>query len=144
VPYQITVTEKPPEVVVRNTAPGGGTVPPLPPQPHLVKLPFSPNPGRAAAWVFMGAFVASTAFTVGELYGGFNEDQNYQQTYNYSGVLDPALHQSSLDYLRRAKIFGITAAGSLAVGITLLLLFPEHPDTQIVTGSGGDLVLAHF
>ena len=28
----------------------------------------------------------------------------------------------------------------MAVGITLLIIFPEHPDTQIVTGSGSDVV----
>jgi len=139
VPYQITVTEKPKEVA---PIPGGAIV--EKPQPHLVKIPFSPNPGRWAGWIFMGSFVASTLIVGGELYGAYSADQVYQQTYNYSGQLDPALHQRTLAYDNRAKYFGIAAGASLAVSITLLVLFPEHPTSQLVTGSGGDVVLAHF
>ena len=149
VPYQITVTEKPPEVIVHEAQPQPGQQPPPPavdvrPQPHLVKVPFSPNPGRAIGWLFMGGFVAGTAFAGGEIYGAWSADQNYNQTFNFNGQLDQALHQQSLDYEKRAKIFGIAAVASLAVSITLLVIFPEHPDTQIVTGSGGDVALAHF
>ena len=151
VPYTITVTEKAPDAptVVINRAPedkGSAAPPPPPPpaRPRLVKVPFKANPGRWVAWLAMGGFVASSIFAGGEAYGAWQADSVYQHTFQYEGRLDDGLHQRSLDYSRRTKIFGIAAAASLVVGITLLLIFPEYPETQLVTGSGGDLTLARF
>lgn len=152
VPYTITVSEKapeppPPAVVISKTVPedkGPAAPPPPPSRPRLVKAPFKPNPGRWVAWLAMGGFVAGSVFAGGEAYAAWQADSVYQHTYQYEGRLEPGLHQRSLDYSRRAKIFGIAAAGSLVVGITLLLIFPEFPETQLVSGSGGDLTLARF
>jgi hypothetical protein len=157
VPYTITVTEKPPEpapvpVVIKTTPgeekPGATATPPPPPpvavRPRLVKAPFKPNPGRWAAWIAMGGFIGSLTFAGGEAYSAWSTDQVYQHTFNVDGRLLPDLHQKSLDDSKRAKIFGIAAAGSLVVGITLLLIFPEFPETQLVSGSGGDLTLVRF
>ena len=151
VPYTITVAEKapepPPTVVINRSAEdkvGAAAPPPPPARPRLVKAPFKPNPGRWAAWLAMGGFVASTVFAGGEAFGAWQADSVYQHTFQYEGRLEPGLHQRSLDYSKRAKIFGIAAAGSLVVGITLLLIFPEFPETQLVSGSGGDLTLARF
>jgi hypothetical protein len=138
VPYQITVTEKP-----ANVAQPGQPAIPEKPQPHLVKIPFSPNPGRWAGWIFMGGFVASSIIVGGEVYGAWSADQVYQQTYSYSGRIDPALHARTIAYDNRAKYFGIAAGASLAVSITLLLIFPAHAESQMVTGNG-DVALAHF
>ncbi len=139
VPYQITVTEKP---AIAPPAPGQPALPEKP-QPHLVKIPFSPNPGRWVGWIFMGGFAASTLMVGGEMYGAWSADQAYQQTYSYSGRIDPALHARTIAYDNRAKYFGIAAGASLAVSITLLLIFPAHAESQMVTGNG-DVALAHF
>ncbi len=154
VPYTITVTDKAPEPapapVVIRTGPSeektAATPPPAPVavRPRLVKAPFKPNPGRWAAWIAMGGFIGSLTFAGGEAYSAWSTDQVYQHTFNVDGRLLPNLHQKSLDDSKRAKIFGIAAAGSLVVGITLLLIFPEFPETQLVSGSGGDLTLVRF
>jgi hypothetical protein len=139
VPYQISVSEAPPPPLIVTT-PLAEKRPEL---PRLVKVPFSPNPGRAAGWLFMAGFIATTAYAGGELYGAYNADQAYQHEYSYDGRLDSGVHQSSLDYARRARVFGLVAGGSLVVSIALLLIFPEHPDTQIVAPNG-DIAVAHF
>jgi len=142
VPYQITVSEAPPPPLI-VTMPNQPIAEKKPELPRLVKVPFSPNPGRAAGWLFMASFIATTAFAGGELYGAYNADQAYQHEYSYGGRLDQGVHQSSLDYEGRARVFGLVAGGSLVVSIALLLIFPEHPDTQIVAPNG-DIAVARF
>jgi hypothetical protein len=153
VPYTITVTEKPaeppppPVIVKTEEKPAPVVAPPpapVPVKPRLVKAPFRPNPGRWLGYLFMGGFVGSLAFAGGEAYSAWSNDQTYQHTFNYDGRLLTDLHQKSVDDSNRAKIFGIAAAGSLVVGITLLLIFPEYPETQLISGSGGDVTLLRF
>jgi hypothetical protein len=142
VPYQISVSEAPPPPLIVTT-PNQPIAEKKPELPRLVKVPFSANPGRAAGWLFMAGFIATTAFAGGELYGAYNADQAYQHAYTYDGRLDQDVHQSSLDDEKRARIFGLVAGGSLVVSIALLLIFPEHPDTQIVAPNG-DIAVARF
>ena len=92
----------------------------------------------------MGGFVGSLTFAGGELYGGYEANDLYKQSFAVNGRLLPELRSRAQAYTKRAEIFGIVAAGSLVVGIVLLVIFPEHPDTMVQAGSGGDLVVGHF
>src|SRR5207253_10199843 len=90
VPYRIQVLEKPPE-----PAP----LPPPPPQPRVVKAPFSPNPGRTVAWLFMAGFVGGAIFAGGEALGGLQAHNVYQHTFEYEGRIVPELNQRANDYM---------------------------------------------
>lgn len=131
VPYTIKVVE--PRVGESVTAAGKGTA-----GPHIVKAPFSPNPGRAAGWLLMGTFVGGLVFAGGEAYGSWSANNAYTHTFTYEGRLDQGLLSKANAYGSRAKTAAIISGISLVGGIALLIIFPEHPDT-IVVGSGGDV-----
>ncbi len=107
-------------------------------QPRLVKAPFKPNPGRATGWLFMGSFVGAGLFAGGEAFGAWRTNNEYTHTFEYEGREIPELRDRANAYGRRAKTALIISGASLVVGIVLLLVFPEHPDTLVVGGSGGD------
>jgi hypothetical protein len=139
-PYRIQILEPAPTgptVVVGRTTGGAGN------QPRLVKAPFRPSPGRAAGWFLMAGFVGSSIFAGGEALGAYKANDSYTHTFTYEGRDDRELLSKANAYSRRAKIFGIAAGVALVSSIVLLVVFPEHPDTVLVGGSGGDLAV-HF
>lgn len=107
--------------------------------PKIVKAPFKPNPGRAAGWLAMAGFVGGLVFAGGEAYGAWSANNAYQHTFTFEGRLRPDLLDRANNYGNRAKTAAIVSGIGLAVGITLLVLFPEHPETMVIGGSGGDI-----
>ncbi len=139
-PYRIQVLEPSPTgptVVIGRTTSGAGN------EPRLVKAPFKPNPGRAAAWFFMAGALGSGIFAGGEAFGAYKANDLYTHTFTYEGRDDRELLAKANAYSHRAKILGIVAGAALVTSIVLLIVFPEHPDTVLVGGSGGDLAI-HF
>lgn len=137
-PYRIQVLEPAPTgptVVIGKTTSGAGN------QPRLVKAPFKPNPGRAAGWFFMAGFVGSAVFAGGEALGAYKENDAYTHTFTYEGRDNRDLLAKANSYSHRAKVLGVVAGVSLVASIVLLAVFPEHPDTVLVGGSGGDLTI---
>jgi hypothetical protein len=104
-----------------------------------VKAPFRPNPGRAAGWLFMGGFVGGLVFAGGEALAAGQAHDSYTHTYEFEGRLDNGLLSRANTYGSRAKTALIVSAASLVVGVTLLVIFPEYPDTVLVSGSGGEI-----
>ena len=135
-PYRIEVLDlvhsAPGGVVIGRTTGGQSD------QPRLVKAPFKPNPGRAVAWLFMGGFVGAGVFAGGESLGAWQTNNEYTHTFQYEGRDVPDLLGRANAYGRRAKTAAIISGASLVVGIVLLIIFPEHPETLVVGGSGGD------
>ena len=131
VPYTIKVlAPRAGQSVVSAGASTGG--------PRIVKAPFSPNPGRSAAWLLMGGFVGGLVFAGGEAFASWQENNAYTHTFQYEGRLEPALLAKANAYGNRAKTAAIIGGVSLVGSIVLLTIFPEHPDT-IVIGGGGDV-----
>jgi hypothetical protein len=143
VPYKIQILDavKDAPTVVRSGSTTGGAGS----QPRLVKAPFRPNPGRAAGWLLMAGFVGSSVFAGGEMLGAYKANDQYTHSFEYEGRLRPELLDEANQYSRRARVFAIAAGASLVTSIILLIVFPEHPDTMLVGGSGGDAaVLVRF
>lgn len=139
-PYRIQVLEPAPtrpSVVVGRTSSGAGN------QPRLVKAPFKANPGRAVGWLAMAGFVGSSIFAGGEALGAYKANDSYTHTFTYEGRDNRELLAKANAYSTRAKTLGIIAGAALVTSIVLLIVFPEHPDTVLVGGSGGDLTV-HF
>jgi|GEM_PF-1592411 len=135
-PYRIQLLE--PVANAGNLVSSGRTTGGQSDQPRLVKAPFKPNPGRAAGWLFMGGFVGAGVVAAGEGLGAWQNNNEYTHTFEYEGRDVPELRDRANAYGKRAKTALIISGASLAVGIVLLLVFPEHPDTIVVGGSGGD------
>ena len=106
--------------------------------PRVVKAPFSPNPGRTIAWLFMGGFVGGAIFAGGQALGASQANSAYTHTFEYEGRLRPDLLSKANDYGKRASIAAIVAGASLVTSVVLLVIFPDHPDTMVV-GGGGDV-----
>ena len=139
VPYKIQILEPAPSGPTRFTV--GSTTGGTGNQPRLVKAPFKANPGRAVGWLFMAGFVGGGVFAGGEALGAWKAHDAYTHTYEYEGRLEPELLTRANLYSKRATIAGIVAGASLVTSIILLVVFPEHPDTILVGGSGGDAVV---
>jgi hypothetical protein len=107
---------------------------------RAAKAPFRPNPGRSAAWLFMGGFVGGLAIAGGEALGAWQAHNAYTHTFEYEGRLDPGLLSRANAYGNRAKTAAIVSGASLAVAVVLFFVFPERPDNMAV-GSGGDVGL---
>ena len=129
VPFVIKVKEPPPPPSL-TTQPQG---------PRLVKAPFRPNFGRAAAWTFMGGFVGGLIFAGGEAFAAGQAHDEYTHTFDFEGRLDDGLLKRANTYGSRAKTALIVSGASLVVGVALLVIFPEYPDTILVPGGGGDI-----
>ncbi len=107
----------------------------------MVPAPFSPNPGRTAAYLTLTAALAGLTFAGGEAYAAWQANENYQHTFKYEGRNDLSLLKRANDYGDRAKLFAIVGGAATAVAIVLLIVFPEHPDmipNPALHGSGGD------
>jgi hypothetical protein len=77
--------------------------------------------------------------------GAYRANDHYTHSFEYEGRLRPELLAEANQYSRRARVFAIAAGASLVTSIILLMVFPEHPDTMLVGGSGGDAaVLVRF
>ena len=109
---------------------------------RLVKAPFKPNPGRTIGWVFMAGFVGATIFAGGEALGAWQENAAYTHTFEYEGRNETQLLDKANAYGKRAKTALIVGGASLVTSIVLLIVFPDHPDTIQVGGSGGDVGLS--
>ena len=142
VPYKIQILEPMPSRPTRVTE--GSTTGGMGKEPRLVKAPFRPNPGRAAGWLFMAGFVGSGVIAGGEALGAWKANDTYTHTYEYEGRLEPELLANANAYSHRAKLAGIVAGATLLTSIVLLVIFPEHPDTILVGGSGGDAATIRF
>jgi hypothetical protein len=133
VPYTIKVLV--PEVGNPAFASGQNNVPQ---GPRIVKAPFRPNPGRALGYLAMAGFVGGAIFAGGEALAASNAHSEYQHTLAFEGRQDPSMLAKANADGSRAKTALIVAGPALVVGIVLLIVFPEHPDTMVV-GSGGDV-----
>ena len=131
VPYVIKVLDARAgqSVLSQGAGPGG---------PRIVKAPFKPNPGRAAAWLLMGGFATGLVFAGGEAFASWQENNAYTHTFTYEGRLQPELLAKANTDGSRAKTAAIVSGISLLGAVVLFVVFPEHPDT-IVIGSGGDV-----
>jgi hypothetical protein len=106
--------------------------------PRIVKAPFRPNPGRAVGWLAMAGFVGGAIFAGGEALAASNANNEYQHTFIFEGRDDKAMLAKANADGSRAKTALLVAGPALVVGIVLLIVFPEHPDTMVV-GGGGDV-----
>ena len=102
VPYQISVTVKPPEVIVK---------PPerkkkdrqTHPQPRPGQDPLLAQSRSLGRMDLHGRVRRQHGLRRRRVYGGYQTDQVYQQTFKFDGRIDNSLHQTSLDYVNRAK-----------------------------------------
>jgi hypothetical protein len=93
----------------------------------------------------MAGFVGSSLFAGGEALAAYRANDQYTHSFDYEGRLRPDLLAEANQYSRRARVFAIAAGASLVTSIILLIVFPQHPDTMLVGGSGGDApVLLRF
>jgi hypothetical protein len=131
VPYTIKVLEARAGTGLTSagTAPSG---------PRVVKAPFSANPGRSVAWLFMTGFVGGVIFAGGEAFASWQQNNAYTHTFEYEGRKVPDLLNKANVSGSRAKTAAIVAGASLVVGIVLLVVFPEPSDTMVI-GGGGDV-----
>jgi hypothetical protein len=106
--------------------------------PRVVKAPFSPNPGRSVAWLFVTGFVGGIIFAGGEAFASWQQNNAYTHTFEFEGRKVPDLLAKANTSGSRAKTAAIVAGASLVVGIVLLVVFPEHSDTMVI-GGGGDV-----
>jgi hypothetical protein len=106
--------------------------------PRIVKAPFRANPGRALGWLAMAGFVGGAIFAGGEALAASNANSEYQHTFTFEGRDDKSMLAKANADGSRAKTALLVAGPALVVGIVLLIVFPEHPDTMVV-GGGGDI-----
>ena len=107
-----------------------------PPGPRTVKAPFRANPGRALGWLAMAGFVGGAVFAGGEALAANNAHSTYEHTFAFEGRDDRAMLAKANADGNRAKTALLVAGPALVVGIVLLIVFPDHPDTMVVGGSG--------
>jgi len=131
VPYTITVLDARAGTGLTSSGatPGG---------PRVVKAPFSANPGRSVAWLFMTGFVGGVIFAGGEAFASWQQNNAYTHTFEFEGRKVPDLLAKANTSGSRAKTAAIVAGASLVVGIVLLVVFPERSDTMVI-GGGGDV-----
>ncbi|HEX4381716.1 MAG TPA: hypothetical protein VH083_02160 [Myxococcales bacterium] len=134
IPFTIKVVA--PEVGAAAYSAGQSNLPPA--GPRIVKAPFRPNPGRALGYLAMAGFVGGAIFAGGEALAASNAHSTYQHTLVFEGRQDAGMLAKANADGNRAKTALLVAGPALVVGIVLLIVFPDHPDTMVV-GSGGDV-----